>query len=42
MDSIRNSLPIIFESERFYPEALGNYNYVEGVRWVKKLLETLS
>jgi sugar phosphate isomerase/epimerase len=42
MDSARNSLPIIFESERFYPEVLGNYNYVEGVQWVKKLLETLS
>jgi sugar phosphate isomerase/epimerase len=42
MDSIRNSLPIIFESESLYPEALGNYNYGEGVRWVKKLLETLS
>jgi len=42
MGSIRDSLPIIFESERFYPEALGNYNYIEGVQWVKKLLETLS
>ena len=42
MGSIRNSLPIIFESERFYPEELGNYDYGEGVQWVKKLLETLS
>jgi sugar phosphate isomerase/epimerase len=42
MGSIKNSLPIIFESERFYPEALGNYNYTEGVQWVKKLLGTLS
>jgi sugar phosphate isomerase/epimerase len=42
MGSIRNSLPIIFESERWYPEELGNYNYGEGVQWVKKLLEILS
>ena len=42
MGSIRNSLPIIFESERLYPEELGNYDYGEGVQWVKKLLETLS
>ncbi len=42
MGSIRHSLPIIFESERWYPEELGNYDYGEGVQWVKKLLETLS
>ena len=42
MGPAANSLPLIFESERFYPQALGNYNYVEGVQWVKKLLETLS
>ena len=38
----RNSFPIIFESDRLYPEALGNYDYHEGVQWVKKLLQTLS
>ena len=38
----RNSLPIIFESDRLYPEALGNHDYREGVQWVKKLLQTLS
>jgi len=42
MGSEANSLPIIFENEGLYPEALGNYNYGEGVQWVKKLLETLS
>jgi len=42
MGSARNSLPIIFESDRLYPEALGDYSYGEGVQWVKKLLETLS
>jgi len=42
MGPARNSLPIIFESDRLYPEALGNYDYGEGVQWVKKLLETLS
>lgn len=38
----KNSLPIIFESERSYPEALGNHDYREGVKWVKDLLETSS
>jgi len=42
IDSAGNSLPIIFESDRLYPESLGNYNYGEGIQWVKKLLETLS
>ena len=42
MGSARNSLPIIFESDRPYPKALGDYSYGEGVQWVKKLLETLS
>ena len=42
MGQARNSLPIIFESDRLYPEALGNYDYREGVQWVKKLLQTLS
>lgn len=36
----KSSLPIIFESDRFYPEALGNYDYKEGVVWVKDLLRT--
>lgn len=34
------SLPVIFESDRFYPEALGKYDYREGVKWVKELLAT--
>jgi len=38
----RSSLPVIFESERHYPESLGNYDYREGVKWVKELLETSS
>ena len=42
LGSIRNSLPIIFESERSYPEALGNHDYREGVEWVKELLGTSS
>ena len=40
MGQAGNSLPIIFESERWYPEELGNYDYREGVQWVKKLLQT--
>ena len=42
LDSDRNSLSIIFESEPSYPESLGNYDYREGVKWVKELLETSS
>jgi hypothetical protein len=42
MGSARNALPIIFESDRLYPKALGDYGYGEGVQWVKELLETLS
>jgi sugar phosphate isomerase/epimerase len=42
MGEASNSLPIIFESDRLYPEAMGNYDYREGVQWVKKLLQTLS
>ncbi|MEE8470663.1 MAG: TIM barrel protein [Dehalococcoidia bacterium] len=38
----KSSLPIIFESERSYPEELGGYDYREGVEWAKKLLETSS
>jgi sugar phosphate isomerase/epimerase len=34
------SLPVIFESDRIYPEALGKYDYREGVKWVKELLAT--
>lgn len=38
----KDSLPVIFESERFYPEALGNHDYREGVAWVKELMQTSS
>ncbi len=34
------SLPVIFESDRIYPESLGKYDYREGVKWVKGLLAT--
>jgi len=42
LDPDKDSLPIIFESEPAYPEALGDYDYREGVKWVKELLETSS
>lgn len=35
----RSTLPIIYESQPFYPEELGGYDYKEGVKWVKELLE---
>lgn len=34
--------PIIFESGHYYPIALGDHDYRDGVRWVKELLETSS
>lgn len=40
MGSAKSSLPIIFESDRLYPEALGEFDYREGVKWVKDLVET--
>jgi sugar phosphate isomerase/epimerase len=40
MGPVRSSLPIIFESDRLYPEALGEFDYREGVKWVKNLVET--
>ena len=42
LGSAKSSLPIIFESDRLYPEALGEFDYREGVAWVKNLVETLS
>ncbi len=42
MGSAKSSLPIIFESDRFYPEELGDYDYREGVKWVRALVATLS
>ena len=36
------SQPIIFESAHHYPEMLGNYDYRDGVKWVKQLVATLS
>lgn len=32
---------IILESGFYYPPALGNYDYQDGVRWVKRLMATL-
>lgn len=40
MGTAKTSLPIIFESDRLYPEALGEFDYREGVKWVKNLVET--
>jgi sugar phosphate isomerase/epimerase len=36
------SCPIIFESVHRYPEALGDHDYRDGVKWVKELVATLS
>ena len=37
-----NPFPLILESPPWYPEALGDYDYRDGVKWAKELLETSS
>jgi hypothetical protein len=39
--SSNSSCYIIFESGFRYPEALGGYDFREGVRWVKELVAIL-
>ncbi len=39
---LKPSCPMIFESPLSYPEALGKFDYQDGVEWVKEILETLS
>lgn len=36
------SVPVIFENAHRYPVELGNYDYRDGVQWVKELVATLS
>jgi sugar phosphate isomerase/epimerase len=38
VDSDKGLLPVILENEPSYPESLGNYDYREGVKWVRELL----
>ena len=38
LDAANNSLAVIFESMPSYPGSLGDYDYKEGVKWVKELL----
>lgn len=38
----RPQLPMVFESPTWYPQALGDHDYRDGVTWVRELLETLS
>jgi sugar phosphate isomerase/epimerase len=42
LNTCNNILPVIFESMPSYPEALGDHDYREGVKWVKELLEISS
>jgi len=32
--------PVVFESSHWYPEALGDFDYRDGVTWVKELVAT--
>ncbi|HAZ31930.1 MAG TPA: hypothetical protein DCY61_04465 [Dehalococcoidia bacterium] len=42
LEILRPSCPVIFESPLSYPEALGNHDYRDGVKWVKEILATSS
>ena len=42
LETLRPSCPVIFESPLSYPEALGNHDYRDGVKWVKEILTTSS
>lgn len=42
LEILAPSYPIIFENPAAYPELLGDYDYQDGVRWVRDILETLS
>ncbi|MFO8101271.1 MAG: sugar phosphate isomerase/epimerase [Dehalococcoidia bacterium] len=39
---LKPSCPVIFESPLCYPEELGEYDYRDGVEWVKGIMKTLS
>ena len=42
LKTCNNMLPVVFGSMPSYPEALGDHDYREGVKWVKELLEISS
>ncbi len=42
LEIMRPSCPVILESPLSYPEALGNHDYRDGVKWVKEILATSS
>jgi sugar phosphate isomerase/epimerase len=42
LEILKPSCPLIFESPLSYPEAVGNYDYRDGVKWVKEILATSS
>lgn len=42
LEVLRPSCPVIFESPLSYPEALGNHDYRDGVKWVREILATSS
>jgi len=38
--SVNPVCPVVFESSHWYPEALGDFDYRDGVTWVKELVAT--
>lgn len=42
IEVLKPPCPVIFESPLSYPEALGNYDYRDGVKWVKEMLAISS
>ena len=40
LDILKPDCPVILENPLYYPESLGNYDYRDGVKWIKELLAT--
>lgn len=39
LEILAPSYPVIFESPPYYPDALGDYDYRDGVEWIKEILQ---
>ncbi|MBI2854374.1 MAG: sugar phosphate isomerase/epimerase [Chloroflexi bacterium] len=42
LDANRQGVALILESPTSYPQTLGDYDYRDGIKWVKRLLSELS
>lgn len=39
IEILNPSYPVILESPPIYPESLGNYDYRDGIQWIKEMLQ---